>query len=695
MYKVRKMYSELSKSGKHYRVRSVMKGLQEYIPPNNTEVSDHDLPLPLEIATCLPQGVEGMANHVDQASFHPTHFVRPEDTSHDAAKSYPWQESHIQGISREPEQSRPDLKAKLGFWKCQHNCITNSALTDLLKILRECGHEDLPTDYRSLMQTPRNVSSTFIDVDPGKYVHLGLAAQLRHCIEVHFEKLPACITLNIGIDGVPITNSSGSSFWPILGLIVDETVKLDPIVIGCYHGEKKPKDANNFLQTFVDEAKDLLKQGLSIDDYSIDIKIKAFSCDAPALSFIKCTKYFNGFYGCPKCTIKGKSVGGKVTFPSVNKCQRNDSDFRDKVQKEHHSKHTSYLEKLPIDMIHCFPIDYQHNACLGNMRKIIRIIKHGKEGVKIKKKDLLTLEHNILKIQKCVPSEFARKIRSPFEVGRWKATEARQFALYIGIVLLRHTMIASQYEHFLNFSLGLRILCDPNLCITFNGEAKLMLNNYVRGFAKYYGKRNITYNVHCSSHLADDVLNLGALDNYSTFPFENFLQKIKKKIKPNDKPLEQLTARLAEESFFSRKSPTTLYPVVKRKSDVHSAESHGTIEYVQFEGFLLSKKWKDNVCLLQDNRVAIVKDFVEVLGEVKIKIQRFNVIQPLFARPIDSLDLGIGIVNLESLSNEVIIELSVVKKKMVKVPYAEEKVMKRYPHKYTSFVVLPLMHTEV
>jgi len=47
-------------------------------------------------------------------------------------------------------------------------------------------------------------------------------------------------------------------------------------------------------------------------------------------------------------------------------------------------------------------------------------------------------------------------------------------------------------------------------------------------------------------HLADDALRWGALDDFSAFTFENHLQYIKKLVRGNDKPLEQLSNRVHE-----------------------------------------------------------------------------------------------------------------------------------------------------
>jgi len=72
-------------------------------------------------------------------------------------------------------------------------------------------------------------------------------------------------------------------------------------IIEIYHGYGKSADANRFLQSFVNEAQDLIIHGVTINGIIYPFKIKAFICDVPAQSFIKYTKGHSGYYSCTKC----------------------------------------------------------------------------------------------------------------------------------------------------------------------------------------------------------------------------------------------------------------------------------------------------------------------------------------------------------------------------------------------------------
>lgn len=102
------------------------------------------------------------------------------------------------------------------------------------------------------------------------------------------------------------------------------------------------------------------------------------------------------------------------------------------------------------------------------------------------------------------------------------------------------------YEHFLKLFVAIRILATPGINVEQNRYAKNLLETYFIDFIKLYGENNVTYNTHGLLHLADDALKWGALDEFSAFIFENQLQQIKKMIRKNDKPLEQLSNRIFE-----------------------------------------------------------------------------------------------------------------------------------------------------
>jgi hypothetical protein len=65
------------------------------------------------------------------------------------------------------------------------------------------------------------------------------------------------------------------------------------------------------------ELKDLVEDGISFEEKNLKVSVSSFVCDAPARSFLKCTKGHNAYYACERCAIKGKWEG-RVVFGLSN-----------------------------------------------------------------------------------------------------------------------------------------------------------------------------------------------------------------------------------------------------------------------------------------------------------------------------------------------------------------------------------------
>uniref|UniRef100_A0A182YR96 Uncharacterized protein n=1 Tax=Anopheles stephensi TaxID=30069 RepID=A0A182YR96_ANOST len=76
--------------------------------------------------------------------------------------------------------------------------------------------------------------------------------------------------------------------------------------------------------------------------------------------------------------------------------------------------------------------------------------------------------------------------------------------------------------------------------------AKIMLDEFVRQSAKYYGRSNLISNVYNIQHIAEEVFKLGPLDSFSAYEFENNLRFVKQCEKSGTKTIEQVAGRLIE-----------------------------------------------------------------------------------------------------------------------------------------------------
>lgn len=118
-----------------------------------------------------------------------------------------------------------------------------------------------------------------------------------------FNENNTCIKLAVGVNGLPLSKSSRSQFWPLLFYIMNKNEKPKVFTIGMYHGNKKPNDSDDYLLDFVNEAVDLSINGLIINNKKIDVKFEVFCCDIPAKSFVLKTKGHSGFSSCARCKI--------------------------------------------------------------------------------------------------------------------------------------------------------------------------------------------------------------------------------------------------------------------------------------------------------------------------------------------------------------------------------------------------------
>ncbi|KYN21546.1 hypothetical protein ALC57_06079 [Trachymyrmex cornetzi] len=517
------------------------------------------------------------------------------------------EESSLQSsISDDEFCNKTEIINDIRLWAIE-NYVSHSAINSLLKILIKYGH-NVPTDARTVLQTPKQVE--IIEMTPGKYYHAGLAEGLKKSIRKHYCRItcPSQIHINVGIDGLPLTKSSGSQFWPILASIVADFY-IKPFIVGVYHGFKKPQCCNSFLKYFRDECLEIFRNGIVVEydkqiSVKITVKMNVFICDAPTKLFVKGIKGHNAYFGCGNCIQEGDYVENRVTFPEINARLRSDESFKLKHQEEHH-KITSILEDLNIGIITQFPLDYMHLVLLGVMKRLLQFWIKGKQNVRLTTTQIVRSSTHLLSMASFLPKEFARKPRRLDEVDRFKATELRQLLLYTGPVIFCKILSRDKYVHFLSLSVAIRILA-----YNFHNYAHSLLMYFVENYSALYGRQHMSYNVHNLVHLCDYVKLWGTLDEFSAFKYENYMQKIKSKIKSSSRPLQQLINRCIEEDKLNIKNIEKNYPILKVRNSVN-ANDEKIIQSVQCKGFYLSTKAADNCCSLLDGTISLTKIYLK------------------------------------------------------------------------------------
>lgn len=284
-------------------------------------------------------------------------------------------------------------------------------------------------------------------------------------------------------------------------------------------------------------------------------------------------------------------------------------------------------------MITQIPLDYMHLVCLGVVKRILLMWMKGPLTCRLGFRSLQQISDRLVDLKCYIPSEFARKPRSLFEVQRWKATEFRQFLLYTGAVVLSGAIHPNLYKNFLLLSVSMHILLNETLSKKYNVYANDLLVAFVKHFYQIYGENMAVYNVHCLIHLAADAGKFGSLDNISAFPFENFLHQLKRMVRKPTFPLSQIIRRLSEEDSYQ--SERKAYPILtKSHSKGPLPDNLGEDTYTQFskvevEKYVLKLNGKDN-CVRISGRICLIKNIMLEDSGIYLVFQSFKKSEDFF-----------------------------------------------------------------
>lgn len=72
---------------------------------------------------------------------------------------------------------------------------------------------------------------------------------------------------------------------------------IKPFIVAIWYGQGKPEPVNDFLSPFVNEINEILANRIQINDNVIEIRTRAFICDTPARSLLKCMCFATTTHG--------------------------------------------------------------------------------------------------------------------------------------------------------------------------------------------------------------------------------------------------------------------------------------------------------------------------------------------------------------------------------------------------------------
>lgn len=254
-----------------------------------------------------------------------------------------------------------------------------------------------------------------------------------------------------------------------------------------------------------------------------------------------------------------------VCFPDFNAPLRTDHGFRNKEDPLHHRENSPLVNIVGaddepfLDMVRDFLVaDALHLLHEGVMKRLIGIWINGSFSYKMKwkKQEIENINTCIHFLNREMPSDVHRQLRSFKFIKYFKATEFRTILLYAGMVLFKDKLSQNVYTHFLKLCLAVR-LCSCRMYVKENlvQLARTLYAEYCADFQTVYGNTSVVSNIHNIVHIFQDVERFGSLSDISTYPFENFLREIKYRVQPSKLPLEQITRKLIELSTNIKREP--------------------------------------------------------------------------------------------------------------------------------------------
>lgn len=134
------------------------------------------------------------------------------------------------------------FRERLSKWAIKVNA-NHHQVRELLALCNETLPFKLPIDPRTIFGTPQSVCVQ--DIAGGQYWHRGMI----ECLHSKLKSVscpPSKISLNVNMDGLPISESSNQQFWPVL-FNIHELHHIKPGVIGIFYGKSKYLNSKYFI----------------------------------------------------------------------------------------------------------------------------------------------------------------------------------------------------------------------------------------------------------------------------------------------------------------------------------------------------------------------------------------------------------------------------------------------------------------
>ena len=285
----------------------------------------------------------------------------------------------------------------------------------------------------------------------------------------------------------------------------------------------------------MDELKHLSVHGfewlLNCQLITLTVDLTCVCVDKVARAMIQNFMQFNGFFGCSWCDQPGVRCDGRHVYPyEENHTLRTKETVKAWATSAMALlypvmgvKGFSILSELP-----CFDIaagclfDVLHGVDFGVVRQLDSLWFSPTNSTENWYLGGPETQQKITALLRKIkpPSNVKRLPRNMHSRAMWKATEWRNMLLSYGPYIFKGIMKKKYYKHFLLLSEAIYLLSQKRITQLELYAARRKLKTFVKRFEKYYGKTNMSFNVHQLLHACDCVGDWGPLWAYSLYIFE-------------------------------------------------------------------------------------------------------------------------------------------------------------------------------
>lgn len=518
------------------------------------------------------------------------------------------------------------------------NDMSHTQINAVLQVIRtHFCLSTLPEDCRTLLRTPRTAHLTH-NVAGGEYLHLGFKAGIYYILQQTSLELipPETLMIDFSTDGATFDKQGNIQVWPIQ-IRIANIPRSKPEIVGIWQGSSKPNNARELFQYFLDEVQEVLDQSVIFHNQPKLIELRCFIADSPARAFVLGHKGDGSLFPCSKCWVRGDWIRrGVIAYRGSQHRSRTDEEYRFQIDGEHHTDNDSILSTLNMGFITQTVFDYMHVVCLGVVPKINSVLVDGKynPSLKLSARSLEILTTRLLQVKNYCPKEFLRKPQIMKKYGGFKATENRQFLLYVAPVAYYGLVNSAVYKHFLLLHSAIRILASSFLSENRLDFAHTLLSIFVNRAEDIYGAQFFSYVTHCLLHLVDDVRRFGSLDELSMFPYENNMMYFRKACRKPHQHLQQIVKRRYEKLEVLQNRIITKKVVRCSKPWINPAFNvplgSRQFQILDLEKFRISIADQNNTVLLQNSKICLVQSIVFLNDHYQLAVKEFCRVEDFF-----------------------------------------------------------------